>query len=171
MFTTAEPVEFTGQVYDDELHPVDNAQVIVKLQRGKEQTEVALNAVGNGMYEGSLDAPGEGEYTFTGNALRDGRSFGEDKGKFTVGQMNVEFLETKMNKPLLEQIAYRTGGKYYDARDAERLGRDLAADVHFTAKELTQASEIELWNWKYLAGLVILLFAVEWFLRKKSGML
>jgi len=33
------------------------------------------------------------------------------------------------------------------------------------------ASEIELWNWKYLAGLVILLFAVEWFIRKRSGML
>lgn len=170
-FTTAEPVEFTGQVYDDELRPVDNAQVIVKLQHGKEQTEIALNAVGNGMYEGSLDAPGEGEYTFTGNASRDGRSFGEDKGKFTVGQMNVEFLETKMNKQLLEQIAYRTGAKYYDARDAENLGRDLAADVHFTPKELTQASEIELWNWKYLAAMVILLFAVEWFMRKRSGML
>ena len=94
-----------------------------------------------------------------------------NRGKFSVGQVNVEFLQTRMNKPLLEQIAYQTGGKYYDIDRAEELARDLATGAKLGPKETVTTSEIELWNWHYLAALVILLFAVEWFLRKRSGML
>lgn len=170
-FTTAEPVEFTAQVYDDQLHPVDNAEMRVELSRGSEKFQIALNAIGNGRYEGSLDGVGEGDYTFIGKATADGRVYGEDRGKFTVGQMNVEFLETKMNKQLLEQMAFQTGGTYYDIADASDLKKGLASGRTFEPKELVQTSEIELWNWKYLAATVILLFALEWFLRKRSGML
>lgn len=176
-FTSAEPLEFTGQVYDEQLRPVDNAEVTVQLERGKparpgeEKVQVNLTSVGSGMYEGAIEGAGEGDYSFVGKAAGDGQSLGEDRGKFSVGQVNVEFLETKMNKQLLEQLAYRTGGKYYDAKDAGSIDKDLSTSVKFAPQELIEASEIELWNWKYLAGIVILLFAVEWFMRKRSGML
>ena len=113
---------------------------------------------------------GEGDYTFVAKASRDGKTYGEDRGRFSVGQMNVEFLETKMNKQLLEQLTYQTGGKYYDIANAGAIGKDLRA-VAFAPKELVHTSEIELWNWRYIAALIVLLFAVEWFLRKRSGML
>ncbi|MBI1807231.1 MAG: hypothetical protein HYR76_09300 [Ignavibacteria bacterium] len=170
-FTTAEPIEFTGQVYDDQLHPVDNAEMRVELSRGNEKFQIALNAVGNGRYEGSLEGVGEGDYTFTVKATADGKVYGEDRGKFSVGQMNVEFLETKMNKQLLEQMAFQTGGKYYDIANTRELKNGLVSGRKLEPKELVQSSEIELWNWKYLAAIVILLFALEWFLRKRSGML
>ena len=76
-----------------------------------------------------------------------------------------------MNKELLQQIAYRTHGTYHDLADRASLGREIASSVKFAPKELVEASEIELWNWKYLAGFVILAFSVEWFFRKRSGML
>ncbi len=171
MFTTSEPIEFTGQVYDNQFRPVDDAEVTVTIQRTGETNEIALNAAGNGLYEGASESVGEGDYTYTAKAVVDGRTIGEDKGKFTVGLMNVEFIETKLNKPLLEQLAYRTNGKYYHISSAQRLADDMKADVQFASKEVVQSSEIELWNWYYLAGLIILLLAVEWFLRKQSGMI
>lgn len=170
-FTTAEAAAFTGQVYDEELQPVDGARVTVELSHGAEKFQMALTGVGNGRYEGSIDGLGEGEYTYTAKASSDTRTYGEDKGRFSVGQMNVEFIETKMNNQLLEQVASRTGGKYYDVATANGIAVDLGKDVKFSAREITQASEIEIWNWKYIAAAVILLFAVEWFLRKRSGML
>ena len=170
-FTSAEAVEFTGQVYDEQLKPVSDAELSVEMMRGKEKFPLALRAIGDGRYEGSIDGIGEGDYTFTAKASADGRIIGEDKGRFSVGQMNVEFLETKMNKPLLEQIAYRTEGKYYDIKDADEIAADLRKDVKFTPKEIIQTSEIELWNWKYLAVTIVLLLGVEWFLRKRNGML
>jgi hypothetical protein len=170
-FTTAEPVQFTGQVYDDQLRHVDNAELIVDVQRGRENIRVALNAIGNGRYEGSLDGLGEGDYTFTGKATADGTTFGEDKGRFSVGQVNAEFIETKMNKQLLEQIAFRTGGKYYDIGSAGTLAADIGSSAKLADKELVQSSEIELWNWQYLAAAIMILFGIEWFLRRRSGML
>jgi hypothetical protein len=170
-FTTAEPVEFTAQVYDEQIKPVGDAEVVVDLMRGKEKFPLVFHAVGDGLYEGSIDGVGEGDYTFTGKASSGGKIFGEDKGRISVGQMNVEFLETKMNKPVLEQIAYRTGGKYYDIKQADEITTDLQKDVKFTPKEIVQTSEIELWNWKYLAAAIVLLLGIEWFLRKRNGML
>ena len=170
-FTTAEPVEFTGEVYDEQLKPVDAAELAVEIQHGSEKFQIILAPVGAGRYEGAVDAAGEGEYTFIAIAKTDGRILGEDKGRFSVGRMNVEFIETRMNKPLMEQIAYRTGGKYYNAQELTMLASDVAANVKFASKEIIHTSEIELWNWKYIAAAVILLLAVEWFLRKRSGML
>ena len=171
MFTTDEPVEFTAQVYDEQLRPADNAEMKVELQRGKETIHVALNAIGSGRYEGSIEGVGEGDYTFVGKATADGKSYGEDRGRFTVGQVNAEFLETRMNKQLLEQIAFRTGGKYYNHANAANITGDLGSSVKFAPKELVQTSEIELWNWQYLIAILVVLFGVEWFLRKRSGML
>ena len=170
-FTTAEPVAFEGQVYDDQLRPVDHADVTVELHRGSEQFQLPLNSAGSGRYEGSLDGLGEGEYSYTAKAIATGAVLGEDQGRFSVGQVNVEFLETKMNKSLLEQMAYRTGGKYYDINNTSSLAGDMASGVAFTSKKNTEASEIEMWNWRYLAACIILLLAAEWFLRKRSGML
>ena len=168
--TTAEPVEFTGQVYDEQLHPVDDAELIVDVNREGFQTRVPLTPIGNGRYEGSVTGLAEGDYTFTAKATGGGKEYGTDAGKFSVGQMNVEFLETKMNKELLEQIAYRTGGTFAPLAGAHGGAGKAATGPSFTAREIVKASEVELWNWQYLAGAIILLFALEWFLRKKSGM-
>ncbi|TAK62389.1 MAG: VWA domain-containing protein [Bacteroidetes bacterium] len=170
-FTTAEPLEFTAQLYDEQFRPIDDAEVTLVMQNGTATKEIALNAMGNGMFEGAGESIGEGDYTFTAKAETDGRTLGADNGKFTVGLMNVEFLETKMNKPLLEQLAYRTNGKYYHISSAQQLADDIKSSAQFTTKEVVQSSEIELWNWHYLAGIIILLLAVEWFLRKQSGMI
>jgi hypothetical protein len=170
-FTTAEAAEFTGEVYDEQLRPVDDAELIVTLRRGSDETRLALTAVGNGRYEGSVTGLSEGEYTFTGHAASGGKEYGTDRGKFTVGQMNVEYLETKMNKTLLEQIAYRTGGAFTAIGAADAGPGKAASGATFAPREIVQAREVELWNWQVLAGVIIALFALEWFLRKKSGMI
>jgi len=170
-FSTAEPVEFTAQVYDEQLRPVDNAEVNVELTHGQETSQIALNAIGNGRYEGSTEGLSEGDYTFAGKAKAGGTAYGEDKGKFSVGQMNVEFLETKMNEQLLEQLAFRAGGKYYNIANSGNLAGDMKSAVTFSQKELVQKSELELWNWQYLAAVIVLLLGVEWFVRKRNGML
>jgi hypothetical protein len=171
IFTTAEPVEFTGQVYDEQLKPVADAELTVAIKRGDESFSAALNSIGNGRYEGTLTGIGEGDYSYSATAMSAGKSYGADKGTFTVGKTNVEFLETKMNKSLLEQLAYRTGGKYYNLIAAKRIGNDLLQERSFTSKEIIRRGEIELWNWKYLAGLIIVFLGLEWYVRKRNGML
>lgn len=170
-FTTTEPIEFTGQVYDEQLRPLDNANVIVTLNHGNEKISLALTPVGNGRYDGSLDGVVQGDYTYAGTATLGGTSLGEDDGRISVGQVNFEFLQTKMDKSLLEQLAFRSGGRYFSSSATKDLADTIAARIDFTPKERILTSEIELWNWRYVAAMLIVLLACEWFLRKRTGML
>ena len=171
IFTGQEPVEFTGQVYDESFRPVDEADVLVTVTGGGQTNQVTLTPLGNGRYEGSLDPMEEGDYTFSASVRADGRQMGDDRGLFSIGGLNVEFQETRMNKLLLQQLAARTGGKYYDAENVGDLARDLLALPNLRGREVVHSSEIELWNKSWMLAAIVLLFAVEWFLRKRNGML
>ncbi len=171
-FTQGEPIEFVGQVYDASANPVENAQVkLLAQQQGKESAETNLRPVGNGRYEGTLEGLGEGDYSFKAVASSDGQPLGEDKGRFSVGELALEFQDTRMNVQLLRQLAARTGGEFYTPADFPDIFSRLKNLPSFVPRDIHQAREFELWNWKYMLALVVLLFAVEWFVRKRSGML
>ena len=104
-FDSGEQVEFTGQVYNESYEPVDNAAVSVQVKGPKGEFELLLTQQGSGRYAGSMELAGEGDYTFTGTPAREGAELGRDDGRFSVGDLNVEFLETRMNNALLRQIA------------------------------------------------------------------
>jgi hypothetical protein len=171
IFSGQEPIEFAGQLYDESYKPVDDATIQVTITQAKQTNDIILNSFGNGQYDGSLDRLGEGDYSFTARAQQDGKTVGEDKGTFSVGGLNVEFLDTRMNKLLLQQIAALTGGRYYDSEALENLPNDIASLPNFKPRELTRTNEIELWNLKWTLSLIVLVFALEWLLRKRSGMI
>ncbi len=171
LFDGREPVEFIGQVYDETYHPVENAEIDLVVTSGSTSTQIALTPLGNGQYEGRIESLPQGEYSYTARVHADGRSLGEERGSFSVGGFSVEFQETKMNKLLLQQLAHRTGGKYFDATNIESLPDEIAALPSFQPREVVQRSEIELWNRETMLALVVLIFALEWFLRKRNGML
>jgi hypothetical protein len=170
-FTGGEPVEFGAQVYDRTYRPIDAAEVKIAVRKENETFETILTPMGNGRYEGKLEGLGEGGYQFSGTASLSGESLGEDKGKFSVGAQEIEFQETRMNKPLLEQLAYLSAGKYFEPRNISQLPDELERNTKLTTKETTRTSEFELWSLSTVLILIILLFAVEWFLRKQAGLL
>lgn len=171
LYTQGEPVEFLGQVYDASARPVDNAELLVAATQGERQFETVLRPIGNGRYEGAIDGLAEGEYAYRATAAGDGQSLGQDNGRFSVGELNLEFLDTKMNISLLRLLASRTGGEYYSPGDLSGLDGDLASRRDFIEKEVHTSTELELWNWQYMLAAIIALFALEWFIRKRSGML
>jgi hypothetical protein len=171
VFTGGEPVEFNAQVYDKTYRPIEDAEVKVAVRKGNETQETMLNPIGNGLYGGRLDGLGEGEYQFSGTASLSGQQLGEEKGKFSIGAQEIEFQQTRMNKPLLEQLAYQSGGKYFDSQDVSQLPDDIRRTAKLTPKEATHASEFEMWSLTPILILIILLFGAEWFLRKQAGLL
>lgn len=171
VFTGGEPVEFSGQVYNKAYRPIDSADLRVAVRKGNETSETILTPVGNGRYEGKFEGLREGEYQFAGTASLNGERLGEDRGKFSVGAQEIEFQQTQMNKPLLEQLAYRSGGKYFDPQSIARLPEELERNTKLTPKEITRASEFELWSLSTVLILITLFFGVEWFLRKQAGLL
>ena len=171
VFSGSEPVGFTAQVYDENYVPVGDAEVSLTVERQGQTSQLTLTSLGNGRFEGSFDALPEGDYAYTARAIAGGNELAQVKGSFAVGGLNSEFLETRMNKLLLQQLASRTGGKYYDPPELGRLPADLARLPEFKPRDVTLAQHIELWNERWMIGILVFLFSIEWFLRKRNGML
>jgi hypothetical protein len=170
-FTQGELIEFAAQVYDASANPIENAQLKVTAKGGGGEFETTLRSIGNGRYEGTMDGVPEGDYTFRAAASLDGQTLGEDKGRFTVGELNLEFQDTRMNVQLLRQLAARSGGRYFSPTEISALPEALRSQQSFAPREIQRAQSFELWNWKYMLAFVVLLLAIEWFVRKRNGML
>ncbi len=170
IYSTVDIVEFTGQVYDEQYRPQNNAELKLRIFSEDEKTELTLNSVGNGRYEGQISGMKSGDYSFDATAMIDGKSAGEDNGKFAVGKINSEYFDTRINRELLEQIAYKTKAEYVGIENLGRLNSLLETQT-FSAIEYSSVTEIEIWNWEIIAAIIILLLGVEWFIRKRSGMI
>jgi hypothetical protein len=170
-YSQGEPVQFVGQVYDASARPVDDAQVRVTARHAGTALEADLRPIGNGRYEGAVEGAGQGDYTFTATATLNGTALGDDRGRFSVGDLNLEFQDTRMNAELLRQLADRSGGRYFEPDQINDLDGVLASHASFAPNVEQTQREIELWNWKTALIMLILLLGVEWFLRKRSGML
>jgi hypothetical protein len=171
IFTTQDAVEFTARVYDESFRPLDDAQIEVRVQHGNEMSPLVLNPLGGGQYQGVYDRLSEGEYKFAATVKVNGALIGGDQGLFSISGFNAEYLETRMNKPLLQQIAVQTGGQYYESNEFSLLLHDVASSPNFKPRDVSKSAEIEIWNSRWMLALVIFIFALEWFLRKRNGML
>lgn len=170
-FDTNEKIEFTGQVYNENYEPLEGALVRAVIKGPQGEQELILSPQGAGRYAGALDPAGEGDYSYKGTAAMNGNEIGSDNGRFHVGELNVEFQQTRMNNILLRQIAAKSGGVYMTISDIGRLEDAIAAQETFTPRTQVLRSDIQLWNLVWLLALAVLLFAIEWYLRKQSGMI
>ncbi|MCU0453491.1 MAG: VWA domain-containing protein [Bacteroidetes bacterium] len=171
VFSSVEPPSFTAQVYDESLQPVSDADIEVTARGSDGVVSTILSPLGSGQYVGSLPSLAPGDYVTTAVVRAGGAVLGEDRGRFSVGGINVEFVETSLNRTLLEGLAARTGGAYFPAGDLSGLAERVRAAPAFRETELVRRSDLDLWSHPWTLVIVVLLLSLEWFFRKRSGML
>ncbi|MBI2619398.1 MAG: hypothetical protein HYW57_04900 [Ignavibacteriales bacterium] len=171
IFTTQDPVEFSGQIYDESLQPVDDARISIIITGNGERNELRLNPLGNGQYEGRLGPLPAGVYSFSAAVSRDLTPVALERGSFSVGGINAEFLETRTNTLLLRQLAARTGGAFFSPSTADELPATIRSLPGFQPRKTTRANQFDLWNLSWSLGLLLGAFSLEWFIRKRNGML
>ncbi|MFQ5677058.1 MAG: hypothetical protein ACE5G1_14275, partial [bacterium] len=123
--------------------------------------------MGRGRYEGALQVLQGGDYEFSGTAHLQGRILGRDSGKFSVEEFSLEYQNTRMNEDLLKRIATESGGEFYTTENFAGLPEKLK----FPEKYVSLKNEWEIWNRVPLLISCIFLLSVEWFIRKRKGML
>ena len=88
-----------------------------------------------------------------------------------VAKLDIEMTNPQMNYSFLSSLANETGGKFFNASDDSQLFSIIKNLNRKASKEKTIVSEIKLWSNEWLMAIAILLFALEWFFRKRAGML
>jgi hypothetical protein len=167
IYRNGQQITFTGEVYYEDFRPMDGAEVKLTVTGKQKSYEILLSGLGDGKYEGALQALEGGDYSFDGIAAFNNRVIGSDKGQFSVEDFNLEFLQTRMNAILLQQVALKTGGKFF----TEKNYSNLDSVLNFPSRKILESREFELWNRIILLLAIIIFLSIEWFIRKRSGML
>ncbi|MBT8380424.1 MAG: VWA domain-containing protein [Ignavibacteria bacterium] len=170
-YSQGERVDFSAQVLDESLNSVSNAEIKIKIDSDDNSFETDLQMVGKGIYEGSIALNETGDFNFSGEALREGKKLGQDKGTFNIGEIDLEMIDPVMNYNLLNLIANETGGKYFSPENKNELLKQIDKINRVSIKEKVITSEIKLWSSEWMLITAILLFSIEWFIRKRVGLL
>lgn len=167
IYRGGERIELLAQVYREDYQPLAGAQVRARLTGPQFQQEVILQDVGSGLYRAQLQVLGGGEYQFQGTAELAGRKLGEDSGKFSVEPFSLEFLQTHFNASALQQIAAASGGRYV----APDSLAEALAQLPLAPEIIHEARDYALWGKPAVLFVLLFTLALEWFLRKRQGML
>ncbi|MFA6455875.1 MAG: hypothetical protein WCW40_03555, partial [Bacteroidota bacterium] len=172
-YSQGERVDMMGQVYNESYQPVDGAEVQITLRslRNNERFETTLSSLGSGLYDGSFEGLPEGDFAYTAVARQGSDTIGTTNGRISVGEQSIEFAETKMNKPLMKQLATASAGAYADASGWDGLVDGILKREEMKPHEQIRTSEFNLWNLPSYLAIVILLLGIEWLIRKLNGML
>jgi hypothetical protein len=170
-YATGDSAELRVQVRDADGRLLPQAKVEAQLfSEGRRVATVPLTGDegGSGVYRARTEPLADGRYEV--RVRVDGLPEDEMKARTTFvvePRDNGERVELAANEPLLRELAANSGGEYLREEDAGTLRERLAP----LSRGKVIESETPLWpTWGWLSA-VILLLAVEWFLRKRAGML
>lgn len=167
IFRSGQPITFTAEIYDENYQPLDGADVKLSVKGNSKNYELSLTGIGDGKYEGALQALEGGDYSYKGEATYKNIELEQDQGNFSVEKFNLEFLKTHVDTAMLRQLAVRTGGQVIADSSLSALDELLK----FPSKEFLETREWQLWDKLYLLILAILILSIEWYIRKRIGML
>ncbi len=170
-FSFGEELNFTAELYDEKLSPIDDAEISITLSYDEFKKDLYLLNKGNGTYGGATTASMTGDVFYMASAYREGIEIGAASGRLLINEMEIEKSNTQMNKELLRNIALVSGGLYYDDTDNNELAITINNSNEGKIIQNKLASEFKLWAHEYTLMFIILLLSAEWFLRKRNGMI
>ncbi|WP_163711865.1 hypothetical protein [Mangrovibacterium lignilyticum] len=109
-----------------------------------------------------------GSYSFEASAQLGTRSFKEN-GTFRIDKLQLEQADLQANFNLLYKIATNTGGQFVSYDHFSEIIQQIKRDSVSRENKIKQLIFKEFITLKWLALVIILLFSLEWFLRKFWG--
>lgn len=169
-FSSTEPVEFIGNVWDNSLNPIDNATVQIELKGNNFSKLIDMVATGNGNYYAKVASMPKGDYSFNAKAILNNSQLGNSEGRFSVGAINFELLDLTMNKSVLQHLAKFSNGTFYE-NNADGLENQIMNLKNFTKTNKLVQNEFEFINRWWALILLVVTFSLEWFIRKKLSLI
>ncbi len=171
IYSPSEEVEFTAEMYDQTFSPIDTANITLKVLSGSKTFDLTFSPTGNGLYSSTFLPVESGDYSFEGTAGFNGIKLKSETGRFSVGEVQIEKLDTRMRTDFLKLLANSSGGYYYTLENHTGLKDKLTRLNLNSSKEKISKNEYQLWSNEWVLIFIILLFAAEWFIRKRAGMI
>jgi len=115
----------------------------------------------------------EGIYRVEAEASASGKTLGRDKNSFTAAYSYGEMDDGLPRLDLLKKIAESSKGEYISINDwNDRTFDKIAARLEQLApSEIVEQRQVRLWNNLWPFGLILTLLSIEWWMRRKWGLI
>jgi len=179
-FQEGEPVRLGAQWRDMRGHPVSDRQLSLILRGGQTAADslrertYALRMSGSrpGLAEVELPPLAPGRYTVQLIGDGDPPVLGREEN-LIVADHSIEMTQVRMDRRRLTQLAARGGGQFYDAGspgDLRALVDDLL-NVAWQGDRVESRNRMDFRSGWPLLVLIAVLLGVEWYLRRRHGLL
>ncbi|MCX8057396.1 MAG: hypothetical protein N3F03_07305 [Ignavibacteria bacterium] len=171
IFDVNEEVSFIGQLYDDANQPISDGQIYLDIYQGNNKvSSTLLKPLGNGIYSAQLENLEKGDFNFNATVEYAGKKYSSN-GRFSVTESELEFRDLTLREDLLKRMATITKGSYIYIKNSDDFISNLNKYLVKKTKE-KEVSRIYNINHSTLTLILIILFlSIEWFLRKRWGLL
>jgi uncharacterized membrane protein len=163
----------TAQVRDRQFQKAANAHVTAHIL-GPEDVNAMVDLTPSGetpgLYQTEWTAEKPGTYVaevIAESAGSQPQELGRDVVTFQREDGVAENFHTEQNRPLLQQLASETGGRYWKSSDLKNLPRDIS----YSEAGISVRSTKELWDMPIVFVLLLGLPIGEWLLRRKWGVI
>jgi uncharacterized membrane protein len=161
-------VRLTVDVRDKSYLPASDAQVEARVmgpQGTSEQIAMKPDPLVPGIYVADYIAAKTGSYLSEFVARRGNEEVGRDVVTFQRQDGVAENFHTNQNRELLEKLSQQTGGRYWRPDDLGKLTDEIAlSEAGITVREAR-----DLWDVPAIFLALLSLRGVEWWLRRKWG--
>jgi len=163
-------IRLSALVRDRQFLPSGDAHVtahIVGPEGANALLDLAPSQDTPGRYQTEWTAEKPGTYLaeVTAESASKQQELGRDVLTFQREDGTAENFHTEQNRPLLEQLASQTSGRYWQPSEL----KDLPRDISYSEAGISVRSTKELWDMPIVFLLLLGLPVAEWLLRRKWG--
>jgi hypothetical protein len=170
-YKLGEKIIFSANLFDSTLEPISDAKIFLETQNGDANETVYFTQQGNGLYEAEVLPKNAGQLIFNASVEDYEQNLSSVNGKINIEAIDIESIERRMNKPLLQSIADNSNAVYASLNEIEKslfkMNEQFENKIYFKNTD----KELRLSNFEIILIIVVLLFSIEWILRKWLRML
>ncbi len=170
-----EKVAIKLHVLKDDFTPTRQASVQLRVfsPEGELIPVSAAADAEEGDYAGEFTPTREGSYRVEAEASLSGKALGKDRTSFTAAYFYGEADDGRPRLDLLKQIAESSKGEYIPLDDwNEKSLEKIAAHLESIApSEIIEQRQTRLWSNLWPFAIILALLSVEWWMRRKWGLI
>jgi len=161
-------IRIAAQFFDANYVFDATANLIVSIYDKNEKVNDYSFTLTNNNYEAILNNLKPGSYTFIVSVKN--KTFTKN-GTLTVLPYTIEQQSSTVNLSSLKKLASVSNGSVYYANQTQNLITKLILDKKHTTIQKSTEKIVSLVEFKWLLGILILAFSMEWFIRKHQGLI
>ncbi len=170
-----EKVAIKLRVLKDDFTPAREAAVQLRAFTPEGEPILVPAAAGSeeGEYTGEFTPTREGTYRVEAEASLSGKTLGKDRTSFTAAYFYGEADDGRPRLELLKQIAESSKGEYFpiDNWNDKALEKIAAWLDSIAPSEIVEQRQIRLWSNLWPFAIMLALLSVEWWMRRKWGLI